>query len=172
MKLWGYFDASGTQKNPDGLGRYSPAVSVSGYLATPKQWSNFQKEWKIVLDYAGIPYFHMTDFVARVKEYKGWTEEKRKMVFEALIAVVHRNVMYGIGSLVLLSDYREVINTEFRQAVVGQPYTFCGKMCLFAAAGWRRKSVTRTASNTSLTTATSISTKYSKHTPTLVPMKS
>lgn len=139
MRLWGYFDASGTQKNPDGQGRYSPAVAVSGYLATPKQWSNFQKEWKIVLDIAGIPYFHMTDFVARVKEYKGWTQEKRDEIYQALLAVIQRNVMYGIGALVLLSDYREVINTEFRQAVVGQPFTFCSKMCLFAAAQWAER---------------------------------
>lgn len=139
MRLWGYFDASGTQKNPDGQGRYSPAVAVSGYIATPKQWSNFQKEWEIVMDIAGIPYFHMTDFVARVKEYKGWTQEKRDQIIQALIAVIQRNVMYGIGALVLLSDYREVINTEFRQAVVGQPFTFCSKMCLFAAAQWAER---------------------------------
>ena len=81
----------------------------------------------------------MTDFVARVKEYKGWTQEKRDEIYQALLAVIQRNVMYGIGALVLLSDYREVINTEFRQAVVGQPFTYCSKMCLFAAAQWAER---------------------------------
>jgi len=139
MKVWGFFDASGTQKNLDGLGRYSSSVAVSGYLATPKQWSKFEKEWQIVLDYAGIPQFHMTEFVARVKEYKDWTEEKRGMVIEALIDVIHRNVIYGIGALVLLADYREVINTDFRRGVVGSPFTFCSKMCFYAAAQWAER---------------------------------
>jgi hypothetical protein len=133
MKIWGFFDASGTQKNADNLGRYSPAVAVSGYLATPKQWSNFEKEWRIVLGIAGIPHFHMTDFVARKKEYECWERKKRDDVFQALLAVIKRNALYGIGALVLLSDYREVVTTDFRRAVVGEPYTFCCTMCLYAA---------------------------------------
>lgn len=139
MRVWGHFDASGTHKNLDRLGRPSPAVAVSGYLATPKQWKYFDEEWRIVLDYAGIPFFHMTEFVARVGFYEGWTEEKRKLVIEALIAVINRNVLYGIGALVLLEDYKEVVATQRHWQVLGQPYTFCSKMCFYAAAMWADK---------------------------------
>ena len=138
MKVWGYFDASGTQENLDRLGRPSPAVSVSGYLATPKQWKQFDKEWKIVLDYAGIPFFHLTEFVAREGFYKGWSEEKRDLVYQAFLSVIYHNVIYGIGAVTLLADYREVVNTDRYRSAIGSPFTYCSKMCFFSGGEWAR----------------------------------
>jgi hypothetical protein len=137
MKVWGYFDASGTHDSLDRSGKPSPAVSVSGYLATPLQWQRFDKRWRAVLSEAGVPYFHATEFVARVPPFDGWSDEKRLWFTRALIDVISGNVTYGVGMSVARAEYENVLATvPIAKKVFGSPYTFCCHMCLCTGADW------------------------------------
>jgi hypothetical protein len=141
MKVWGYFDASGTHDNLDSQSRPSPSVSVAGYLATPKQWLQFDRDWKAILDGAGVPYFHATEFVARIGVYKGWSEEKRDKFIKDLIQAIYNNVTYGVGMAVLRSDFDRVVaaipETKY---IFGSPYHFCSLMCFATGVDWARES--------------------------------
>lgn len=137
MKVWGYFDASGTHDNLDRSGKPSPAVSVAGYLATPLQWQRFDNRWREILGDAGVPYFHATDFVARVPPFDGWTEEKRKGFTLALIDAISGNVTYGIGMAVVRAEYENILVTyPITRKAFGTPYTFCCHMCLWTGSDW------------------------------------
>jgi hypothetical protein len=133
MKVWGYFDASGHHDSLDGQGNPSPAVTVAGYLATPKQWKQFDKEWKERLDKDNLPYFHMTDFVAQGRLFKKrdeWPKERRDNLIQDLIQIIHGNVIYGIGMALLRADYDRVIDVlPPTRKLFGSPYTFCSIRC-------------------------------------------
>jgi len=137
MKVWGYFDASGTHDSLDRRGKPSPAVSVAGYLATPLQWQRFDKKWREVLRDAGVPYFHATEFVARVPPFDGWSEEKRTKFILALIDIIRGNVVYGVGMSIVKDEYENVLaNVPIAKQVCATPYTFCCHLCFFTGADW------------------------------------
>jgi hypothetical protein len=137
MKVWGYFDASGTHDSLDRRGKPSPAVSVAGYLATPLQWQRFDKKWREILNDAGVPYFHATEFVARISPFDGWSEEKRLGFIRALIDTISGNVTYGIGMAVSRAEYGSILVSEpMVRRVFGSPYTFCCHMCFCTGHDW------------------------------------
>jgi hypothetical protein len=142
MKVWGYFDASGHHDNLDGQGRPSPAVTVAGYLATPLQWKQFDKDWKKRLDEAGLPYFHMTDFVSQQKLFKNrndWPKEKRDRLITDLIQIISNNVIYGVGMAIVRADYNKVIEAlPIVRKFFGSPYTFCSIRCFETGVDWAR----------------------------------
>jgi hypothetical protein len=143
MKVWGYFDASGTHDNLDSQGRPSPAVSVAGYLATPKQWEQFDKDWKQRLDKDNLPYFHMAEFVAQgglFKKRNEWPKERRDALIQDLIKIIGYNMTYGLGMVVFRADYDRVIAREPQVAtVLGSPYAFCSFRCFESAVDWARR---------------------------------
>ena len=143
MKVWGYFDASGTHDNRDSRGRPSPSVSVAGYMATPKQWKQFDKDWKQRLDKDNLPYFHMTEFVAQggiFKKRDEWPKERRDSLIQDLIKIISNNVLYGLGMVVFRADYDQVITIEPQAAIVlGSPYAFCAFRCFESGVDWARR---------------------------------
>lgn len=137
MKVWGYFDASGTHDSLDRSGKPSPAVSVAGYLATPLQWRRFDERWRAVLEVAGVKYFRASEFVARVPPFDGWSEGKRTRFIRALIGVISGNVTYGIGMAIGRAEYESVLATvPIAKQVFGTPYTFSCHMCLCTGTDW------------------------------------
>jgi hypothetical protein len=143
MKVWGYFDASGNHTNLDGQGRVSPAVSVAGYLATPMQWSKFDKVWKERLDREGLGYFHMADFVSQTKLFKDrnqWTKERRDCLIKDLIQIISGNVVYGLAMAVMRADYDRVKGEVLGAGqVLGSPFAFCAFRCFESGVDWAKK---------------------------------
>jgi hypothetical protein len=140
MKVWGYFDASGTHDDLDRQGRPSPAVSVAGYLATPKQWQNFAVSWRERLAEDKLPYFHMASFVAQMGIFKNryeWPKERRDALILDLIRIIQGGVIYGIGMSVRRADYDRVMKAlPSARKVFGSPFTFCSYMCLMTGRDW------------------------------------
>lgn len=126
-----YFDESGTHSN-------SPVTVVAGYIATNEQWSEFEREWKEVMQNAGIPFFHMSKFESRQGEYKNWNSDKRIRIQERLIGIIKRRVRIGFASAIRLSDYSEVMDGRDR-ILYGSPYAFCLISCMKLVAAWADK---------------------------------
>jgi len=82
-----YLDASGKNEG------YS-ALCVAGLAAPIKKWIRFESQWKAALERQGVQVFHMTDFAASKKEFKGWhgdTERRGRFIAE-LLEITKRNV--------------------------------------------------------------------------------
>jgi len=63
--LTAYFDASGTEHS-------GTELVVSGFVSTVKKWKGFEREWRALLDDAGIPYFHMKEFAPSTGIFASW----------------------------------------------------------------------------------------------------
>jgi hypothetical protein len=77
-----YFDASGT--------RNSRVITVAGFVSRVNKWKRFEAEWSEILSNAGVSWFHMTDFVSSLGEFKGWKGESKKRIdlLDSLIACI------------------------------------------------------------------------------------
>jgi hypothetical protein len=109
--------------------------TVAGYIATVNEWRKFQKEWRRELDRAGIDFFHMTTFEARRKEYEGWSNEKRVEVLKRLHRSIHRRILTGFASSVVVADYNEVMNPNIRRGY-GEPHEFAVVACMKYIRDW------------------------------------
>lgn len=137
--LAAYFDESYSHK-PNPL-----VYTVAGYISTVQEWKRFQKEWTRELRRAGVDFFHMTTFEARMKNddgkllgvgmYKDWNNEKRVEVIKRLHRTIHRRVMVGIAASVVVADYDEVITPELRPGF-GDPHEFAVIACLKHIRRW------------------------------------
>ena len=56
-----YFDASMDKEKTEML--------VAGYVSTLEEWSQFEISWKLTLAKYDVPFFKMSEFIGRRKEY-------------------------------------------------------------------------------------------------------
>ncbi len=119
--------------------------TVAGYLSTVQEWKKFQKEWRRELNRAGIDFFHMTTYEARLKDaqgnlhgvgnYKDWDNAKRVEVIKRLHRAIHRRVITGVAASVVVGDYNEMITPELRPGF-GDPHEFAVIACLKHIRNW------------------------------------
>lgn len=112
--------------------------TVAGYIATDTDWRKFQKEWRRELDRAGIDFFHMAKYEARKKEYEDWSNEKRVEVLRRLHRTIHRRVLTGFASSVVVADYNEVMHPNIRQGY-GEPHEFAVISCMKHIRDWGKQ---------------------------------
>lgn len=113
------FDESYNQrtiKEPD-----MPLIyTVGGYIAADQQWKAFNKEWDKVLKSAGIKFFHMTDFESRFGDYKEWSNEQRIKILESFYEIIHKYVLKGFTTSVVLEDYNNL--SDQHRNIFGEPH--------------------------------------------------
>lgn len=126
--LVAYFDASKTQ-----LGR--SYVAVAGCLAHLDQWMLFQLEWQNILDEDGLEFFHMTDFEAYEKSYKGWSLERHIKCFGKIEDVIGRRTAFALGRGVAHDDF-EFAKTQNEVLQPWSAFTYCANQCLHGIAHW------------------------------------
>jgi hypothetical protein len=107
-------------------------VGIAGLLAPAQNWETFESKWKsaLKLPYIDLPYFHMTDFAARKKAYKNWSEEKRRAVLSKLFTVIETAHPLPFGAIVPLELYRS-LKDEHKEYFV-DPYFLCFQSCVAA----------------------------------------
>jgi len=91
MVLTAFLDGSGTVEDPN-----CAHVTLAGVSASPKEWSNFEENWKLVLTRhnaplsdKGIPYWHSKEAFQARGGYKGWEIDDRWGLAVALMGVLH-----------------------------------------------------------------------------------
>ena len=112
-----FMDESGTH---DG----SPVVTVGSYVATPKQWRLWTKDWNAAK--APIKVFHASDCEKLVEEFDGWDEGPRNEFVAKLLPVLPRHKLTGLVVGINLNDYNAAMKgrDDLRQ-LLGTPYTAC-----------------------------------------------
>lgn len=115
-------------------------VTAGGYLASQEQWDAFETSWGLILDRAGAPYFHATDFFGcydvfkHIRKGSDWHKELGRMFANA----AHLLLPIGFAQSIDLHHYdrelREVhskIKTPHDRV---EPASFVvGLICLQAA---------------------------------------
>lgn len=82
--LTAYIDESGHAKDPR-----SRFVGMGGLVADCCSWRQLETVWRDALAAAGISGpFHMREFAHRVGQYKGWEENRRRLLFGALVNAI------------------------------------------------------------------------------------
>ena len=121
--LIAYMDESGTH-DAEGKQPGAQVAAVAGYVASYKQWVKFQRAWKGVLKTFHVNVYHAKDCAHRVREFKGWSDDKRKNFHIALTEVINTSGLRGLGGLVPLEAYNRVL-PDWAKAEVKHPYYFC-----------------------------------------------
>ena len=61
---------------------------VAAYIASFDSWIEAESKWQAVLDSFGVSECHLTDFLARQKEFKNdWSDAKRNLFMERFCTV-------------------------------------------------------------------------------------
>lgn len=129
--LIAYFDATQTQKGR----RY---VAVAGCVARLTKWNAFDQEWaKLLLD-EKLPAFHMTDFEAYERNYRGWTRERHEKCWTRARNIIVKHVDFAVGRGVAYDDW---VRAQSKNHIL-QPwdaFTYCANQCLHSVAIWANR---------------------------------
>ncbi len=136
--LSAYFDESVTDL----------VFSGAGYIATTRQWVNFERDWLKLLQWAGMPEgepFHMTDYESRAEGtlYEHWGDSKRKEFMQRAVGIIRRRVKVGISASLDLPAYNAIAVDPVRaEGLAGAPrasygpYSFIMGSCLKLVENW------------------------------------
>jgi hypothetical protein len=101
---------------------------MAGLVAPTLNWEFFEANWKAALNRFDLPYFHMQDFAQFKGAFRGWTEDGRRELFDALLRIIIESGAMPFGSIVPLAEYKKV--TGDRQAHWVEPYYVCMVSCI------------------------------------------
>jgi hypothetical protein len=105
-------------------------LCLAGLLATEDAWKAFDLEWHSACDDEGLTEpFHMMNFAARKKEFKGWPEDRRRRLLAKLLDAIQTAKAIPIGSVVMLRGpdaLSEAVQKHYRDShfIAFQPLTY------------------------------------------------
>jgi hypothetical protein len=98
---------------------------VAGYTATFDAWIQAEIEWQKELDFFKVSELHLTDFLARYKEFKNdWSDEKRNLFMERLCTIASQRPIMGTGCAIGQHDWETGLSESLREEWK-DPYYFC-----------------------------------------------
>jgi hypothetical protein len=100
-----YWDESGT-------GEDDPVLTVAGFLSTPRRWGRFISDWQAALADWELPYFHMSQYVAKGGPYAAWSEAERVERCTRLVDIIVRHCAGSVGLVLPLTVYQGAIRPE------------------------------------------------------------
>jgi hypothetical protein len=118
-----YFDAS--------MDKDKTEVLVAGYVSTLEEWSQFEIAWKLTLAKYDVPFFKMSEFIGRRKEYvhPKWQVESYRAQFLADLGQIIRgwtvaSVCCGMKQA-LFDKYNAIYEMDKRF----NTFAICGRDC-------------------------------------------
>jgi len=134
------FDESGSHADS----RY---IIIAGYVAPVERWELFAKRWVPALRELGVrpwpalrlghlppdPFFHMTDYESRQKQFQGWSQLRRIRLFRRLAGLIDQFTVLGFGVSVDRAAYAKIIAPQVPEASgYRDPYMWCMQSCMEA----------------------------------------
>lgn len=135
MALTIYYDASGHETN-------DLFLSCVGVVAERERWSDFDRDWRAVLDLDGIKEFHHADFKASEREFKGWKgdESRRQRFMSALLDVMDRHITRWHSGGVYPRSFRSVAE-DFALDEFAGPFMLAATMAKSGIEQWASMAV-------------------------------
>jgi len=99
---------------------------MCGYIGTPRQWKNLERDWSAVLKKFGVRRFHATRFFgrgdggSRLDDYKRWSDQRAKDFLDALLDILHRRKLTPIGSSLNVAAWHALSPGERRYLTGGE----------------------------------------------------
>lgn len=123
----------------------SSVFGVAAYVATFDRWLELEQRWREILHNFGVPldgkpehtepFFHMTTFIARQKQFNNdWSDAKRDDFMELLTTTAAEHTVTGVTCCVDEAEYKRTLPTDIRSEF-REPYFFCVWGVLSALAG-------------------------------------
>lgn len=117
LNLYAYADESGMHENP-------LFFVLGGYIASPRQWDFFCKDWQKVLNSFSVHAFHAKDFFqlkARQmhKRYNKWSEDQNRLFISELSKAVNSHKLYPIGCAIDVKAFNSFTIGERRYLTGG-----------------------------------------------------
>jgi hypothetical protein len=115
--LVAYIDESGHSRDPK-----SHFAGMGGLIANSADWETFTSEWSAALSDAGIQggELHMRQFAHNRGPFKGWMEEKRRVLMARLVSAIVKIKAVPVGCVVSLDAYNAA--PEFLRKFYKDPY--------------------------------------------------
>jgi hypothetical protein len=107
-----YADETGTHEG-------SEFCAVLGYVASPRQWKLFKRDWRRAL--GSIPEFHAVDFFQRASwqsedsPYNDWSDKKARRFLNRLLGTIDRHDVRPIGFGYNVADFMALTLDERRR---------------------------------------------------------
>jgi hypothetical protein len=109
-----YFDESGHAAS-------GGFVALAGFVARDETWGQFDVVWNAALARHGAPFFHTTDLTNFMREFQGWTEERRRALISDLMNAIHdAGRIAAVGAVMAVDDF-ESLKPE-QQARLRDPF--------------------------------------------------
>ncbi len=122
-----YLDDSGHPKD-------QPFVVVAGFVATEKQWIDFEPHWESVLKRFGLESpFHMTDFMSEKR-----SRLREDQILSALRHVIREHTVAAFASGVSIEGYRNVNSVFTLEEVLGAPYALVCREIMKQLRQWQK----------------------------------
>jgi len=107
----GYFDESNSHAG-------AKVLTLCGFLADPRIWSDLDQEWNNILDRPCWPNrpreFHMVDCVHGTKDFEGWKLPERLAIYGDMVGLLCETNLIAIGSGIVIEAY-ECLSVEHKE---------------------------------------------------------
>jgi hypothetical protein len=118
-----YFDAS--------MNKPQNEMVVAGYLSTLEEWPQFEISWRLTLAKYGVPFFKMSEFIGRRKEYAHpkWQTESYRAQFISDLASIIRSWTVASVACRMKKDLFEKYNAIYELDSRFNLFALCGRDC-------------------------------------------
>jgi hypothetical protein len=118
-----YFDATMNKKQDE--------LVVAGYLSTLEEWQQFEISWKLTLAKYDVPFFKMSEFIGRRKEYSHpkWQAESYRAQFISDLAHIIRCWTVASVACRMKRDLFEQYNSAYELDARFNMFSICGRDC-------------------------------------------
>jgi hypothetical protein len=114
-------------------------VVAAGFIATEKEWLEFEPAWKMVLRNVGLSEpFHMTDFMAEKRSTKDRSSILRKL---RQVIALHTRACFAGG--IEIAGYKKVNDQYALQESLGAPYALAARILAIQMNKWRGRNLTQ-----------------------------
>lgn len=118
------------------------AVVVAGFVASDKQWVEFERNWNDTLHEFGVSGFHAKEYFHSVGEFAQWANhrsnpeiaETRQRFLRQLIAHIKLRCRLCYSHAVQMTSYHKVDEVYFLRAM--RPYELCGRTAVKSVTDW------------------------------------
>jgi|SRR5271157_5631645 len=104
---------------------------VAGYLSTLEEWAQFEISWKLVLAKFDVPFFKMSEFISRRKEYSHpkWQSESYRAQFISDLALIIRSWTVASIACRMKKDPFDRYNQIYELDSRFNLFSLCGRDC-------------------------------------------